>query len=415
MSQPLFFASLVIALSILLIPLSARFRAPILLVFLSLGMLLGEDGPGGILFEDFELTYSIGSACLALILLSGGLDTRLEDVKGAALPAGLLAGPGVVLTAVLVGFAYSLLLEAPLAEGLLFGAVVSSTDAAATFMSLRNGGVTLARRPRQTLLVESGVNDPMAIFLTISFVEIVDSGAALTFPVLAGTLPLLLQQLGFGAVAGAVWGWLASMLMTRIRLPAGLASPFLLAMGLLVFSGTDLLGGSGFLAVYLFGLVAANHGSTPPKRAIHFHEGLSWIAQICLFVLLGLLVTPSALPDAAMAGILLAAALILIARPVAVFACLLPTRMPLREQAYVSWMGMRGSVPIFLAIFPVVSPGPITAVFFNIVFVIVVISLLVHGLTAGLTARLLGVDRDPQEQVEPAKKKAAPVSRSGPS
>ncbi|MED5550001.1 MAG: potassium/proton antiporter [Pseudomonadota bacterium] len=400
MLQALLLISATIALSIMLIPLSSRFRAPILLVFLAIGMALGEDGPGGIEFEDFALTYSAGSICLALILLSGGLDTRWSDMKAAALPAGLLAGPGVVLTATFVGVAYSLLLDASLAEGLLFGAVVSSTDAAATFMSLRHGGIRLPQRPRQTLLVESGVNDPVAIFLTISLVEIVDSGSGLSLNALAGTLPLLASQLGLGLLTGLAGGWLASSLLSWLRLPAGLASPFLLATGLATFSGTGLAGGSGFLAVYLFGLVVANHGSRPPQRAIHFHEGLSWIAQICLFVLLGLLVTPSELGSVAVGGLVLAGALILVARPLAVFTCLLPARMPWREQAYISWMGMRGSVPIFLAIFPVVSPGPITPVFFNLVFVIVVISLLVHGLTAGVSARLLGLD-DKQDHEPP--------------
>lgn len=394
MLQVLLLISVTIALSIMLIPLSSRFRAPILLVFLIVGMALGEDGPGGIQFEDFALTYSVGSVCLALILLSGGLDTRFEDVKAAALPAGLLAGPGVVLTTALVGLAYSLLLQAPLAEGLLFGAVVSSTDAAATFMSLRHGGIRLPQRPRQTLLVESGINDPVAIFLTISLVEVVDSGGELTLSALSDMLPLLAMQLGLGAVLGLAGGWLASKLLGWLRLPAGLASPFLLATGLAVFSGTGLAGGSGFLAVYLFGLVVANHGVAPPRRAIHFHEGLSWIAQICLFVLLGLLVTPSELGVVTLSGLIMAASLILLARPLAVFACLLPTRIPWREQAYIGWMGMRGSVPIFLAIFPVVSPGPITPVFFDLVFVIVVISLLVHGLTAGLSARWLRLDQD---------------------
>ena len=378
MLQALLLISATIALSIMLIPLSSRFRAPILLVFLAIGMALGED----------------------LILLSGGLDTRWSDMKAAALPAGLLAGPGVVLTATFVGVAYSLLLDASLAEGLLFGAVVSSTDAAATFMSLRHGGIRLPQRPRQTLLVESGVNDPVAIFLTISLVEIVDSGSGLSLNALAGTLPLLASQLGLGLLTGLAGGWLASSLLSWLRLPAGLASPFLLATGLATFSGTGLAGGSGFLAVYLFGLVVANHGSRPPQRAIHFHEGLSWIAQICLFVLLGLLVTPSELGSVAVGGLVLAGALILVARPLAVFTCLLPARMPWREQAYISWMGMRGSVPIFLAIFPVVSPGPITPVFFNLVFVIVVISLLVHGLTAGVSARLLGLD-DKQDHEPP--------------
>ncbi|RKR00074.1 potassium/proton antiporter [Maricaulis maris] len=394
MNETLFLFSLVIVFSILLIPLSTRFRAPILLIFLIIGMLFGEDGPGGILFEDFDLTYQAGSICLALILLSGGLDTRSTDVRAAALPAGLLAGPGVILTAVLVGCAYALVFDASIIEGLLFGAVVSSTDAAATFMALRDGGVTLARRPRQTLLVESGINDPMAIFLTVMMVEIVDSGLPLSLDTMVQFMPVLALQLGLGLAIGICAGWLAARLMGRIKLPTGVRSPLLLAMGLLAYSGTGLLGGSGFLAVYLFGLGAANFGTTQPVRAIHFHEGLSWIAQICLFVLLGLLVTPSALGEVLLPGLILAAVLMLVVRPVSVIACLMPLGVPLREQIYVGWMGMRGSVPIFLAILPVVSPGPITAVFFNLVFVIVVISLLVHGLTAALSARWLGVETD---------------------
>ncbi|MHA6287011.1 potassium/proton antiporter [Maricaulis sp. CAU 1757] len=391
MNDLLFALSAVIGIGILLVPLTARFRAPILLVFLCLGMALGEDGLVGIEFDDFERTYAIGSVCLALILLSGGLDTRMSDFRAAAAPALALAGPGVVLTAGFVGLAYSVILDAPLAEGLLFGAVVSSTDAAATFMALRHGGVSLAQRPRQVLLVESGLNDPMAIFLTITMVEIVDAGAGLSLAGLTEAFPLLAQQLGLGAILGFGGGWLAQFALNRMTLPEGLLAPFLLAAGLFTYAGTSLVGGSGFLAIYLFGLIAANWPAVRPARAIQFHEGLAWIAQICLFVLLGLLVTPSELGNVLLPGLAMAAALILLARPLAVLVTLAPFRLPVREQAYTAWMGLRGSVPIFLSIFPVVSPGPITPVFFNLVFVIVVISLVVHGFSAAITARWLGI------------------------
>lgn len=407
MNQLLFIISLIIVVSIWIVPASTRFRAPILLVFLALGMFLGEDGPVGIQFADYQLTYQVGSVCLALILLSGGLDTDWKDVRAALLPASLLAGPGVILTALIIGIAYALLLQTSLLEGLLFGAVVGSTDAAATFMSLKHGGIALREKSRQTLLVESGVNDPMAIFLTIGFLQFVDGDGTLSASGIASLLPDLAMQFGIGLAAGAAGGFANAWLMDRFRLPAGLGSPLILASGLLVYSGTDMAGGSGFLAVYVFGLATANARSSIPMRARHFHEALAWVAQICLFVLLGLLVTPSALVHVALPGLALAAILFLFARPLAVALCLTPLRTPLREQGFIAWMGMRGSVPIFLAIIPVVSPGPITPAFFNLVFVIVVLSLLVHGWSASGMARLMGVADAPEEEPTKAPPTAA--------
>lgn len=389
MTLILFIAASIAAFSMLIIPLSSRLRAPILLVFVLIGMLIGENGPVGYEFDDFQLTYNVGTLCLALILLAGGMDTRLSDIRQAALPAALMAGPGVLLTAIGVGAGYTFLLERPLVEGLLFGAVVGSTDAAATFMTLKSGNIALGRRSRRILTVESGINDPMAIFLTLTLVTIVDSGQSLLSADWLSAGLFLGKQLLIGLASGLAVGWTASMLARRISLPHGAYSPFLLAVGLACFTGTMLIGGSGFLAVYLYGLMVANRIRPFPGRTVHFHESLSWLAQIALFVLLGLLVTPSELGPSLLPGLLLTLVLILLARPLAGYLFLLPTGSSFREATYISWLGLKGSVPIFLSILPVITDGPITRDFFNLVFVVVIVSLLIHSLTAAPLARWL--------------------------
>jgi cell volume regulation protein A len=389
-------------LSILIVPLSSRVQAPILLLFLALGMLLGEDGPGRIEFDDFEGAYSIGSLCLALILLSGGFDTRLRDLRTAGAPAAVLATLGVVITAVIVGVAYHLLVGGPLAEGLLLGAVVGSTDAAATFMLLSHSGVRLRPGLTESIVIESGLNDPMAIFLTLTFVAVVDSGGTLDPATLAGALPDFLQQMGVGVAGGLAMGFLAARSARWVPMPTGLDSPFFLFAGLFTYAGSALLGGSGFLAAYLFGLTVANTAPASDteraakERTMHFHEGLAWIAQIAMFVMLGLLVDPSELPAMLVTGLLLSGVLIFFARPAAVFLCLAPTRYRTSEKLYIGWVGLRGAVPIFLAIIPVISPGPLTPHFFNLVFIMVVASLVIQGWTIGISARLLGVTAPPE-------------------
>ncbi|WP_262690941.1 potassium/proton antiporter [Kordiimonas aestuarii] len=396
-------------LSILLVPLSSKVQAPILLLFLGLGMVLGEDGPGRIDFSDFSFAYSIGSLCLAIILLSGGFDTRLRDMKVAGTPAGILATLGVVFTALIVGVAYHLILDAPLAEGLLLGAVVGSTDAAATFMLLTHSGVRLRPRLKETLFIESGLNDPIAIFLTLTFVAIVDSGAALEVGTLFKAMPNFVQQMGIGSAAGVAVGYLATWTNRKITLPTGLNSPFFLMCGLFTYSATALAGGSGFLAAYLFGVTVANAGGIGARaqaskdRTAHFHEGFAWLAQIAMFVMLGLLVTPSELHVMLLPGILLAIVLIFFARPAAVFLCLAPLGFTAREKLYIGWVGLRGAVPIFLSIIPVISDGPLTPHFFNLVFIMVVASLLVQGWSIGTAGRVFGVTLG---QDEPAKETA---------
>jgi len=391
-------AALVVFGSILLTPVSARIGAPLLLLFLAVGMLAGEDGPGGLHFEDFELAYEIGTVALALILLAGGLDTPLRDLRSAAAPAIAMATVGVILTAAGVGILTHLLLGLSIVEALLLGSVVASTDAAATFLLLRQSGVVLKGRMRETILVESGLNDPMAIFLTVAFVGLVDAGMPLSWETLPDLLVILAQQLGLGAVGGLAGGLIAGALARRIVLPAGLYAPLMLAAAFAVFAATRMVEGSGFLAIYLFGIVVSARAPQAAARAAQFMDGISWLAQIVMFLMLGLLVTPHDLGASAGPALIIAAVLIFLARPLATLVCLTPLKVPLRQQAYIGWVGLRGAVPIFLAIIPVISPGPVTAEFFDIVFVVVIASLVLQGWTIAPMARWLGVTGKDDEE-----------------
>lgn len=383
-------AGLVFA-SILLTPLSTRVGAPLLLLFLAVGMLIGEDGPGGVLFDDFALAYELGSIALALILFSGGLDTPKTDIRKAAAPALVLATLGVVLTATGIGIVAAWVFSWSLAQGLLLGAVIGSTDAAATFLLLQQRGIRLQGRVRETILVESGLNDPMAIFLTIAFVSLVDQGIAFSWSIAPGLLPGLCLQFGVGAAAGLAGGCILAWLIDCISLPTGLYPPFALAGALGLFAATQLAGGSGFLALYLCGIVLRSCVNYPAERIINFHEALAWLSQIIMFLMLGLLVTPHDLDATLIPALIIAAVLMFAARPLAVVLCSVPFGFSLREIGYIGWVGLRGAVPIFLAIIPVISPGPTTESFFNVVFVIVIASLLLQGWTIPLVARWLGV------------------------
>jgi cell volume regulation protein A len=377
--------------SILLTPISSRVGAPLLLLFLLIGMLVGEDGPGRYAFDDFSLAYNIGSVALAIILFSGGLDTSKEAIRKAAGPALALATVGVVLTSAIVGGIAAWLFDQPATQGLLLGAVVGSTDAAATFLLLQQRGVRLKGRVGETILVESAVNDPMAIFLTTALVTLVDSGAELSWAALPSLLPILGLQLGLGALAGLAGGRALAWLIDRVHLSPGLNPPFALAGAVTLFAGTQYLGGSGFLAIYLCGVLITATTRRDTRRIQTFHEGLAWLSQIVMFLMLGLLVTPSDLGATLVPGLTIAAILMFAARPLAVVACLLPFGFNPREHIYVGWVGLRGAVPIFLAIIPVISPGPVTVSFFNMVFVIVICSLVLQGWTIPVVARWLGL------------------------
>jgi cell volume regulation protein A len=394
MDQLLLIGSLLIFLSFLLVPLSHKLGAPILLILLAAGMLAGEDGPGRIQFDNFPLAYMLGSVALAVILFAGGLETRIKESRSAIAPAGVLATLGVIITAVLVGLIASFVLNLPLAEGLLLGAVVASTDAAATFLLIQQNRIELPARLKNTLILESGVNDPVAIFMTVVLTTVVDAGMPLTLATVGEFAPLLGQQLGLGLLIGGLAGWCVSWLTDRISLAEGLYAPMILAAGMATYAATATLGGSGFLAVYLCGLVISARVKRPINRILSFHEGLQWLSQICLFLLLGLLVTPSALLDTLAPALLIAAGLMFIARPAAVFLSAGPFRFTLRETTFLSWVGLRGAVPIFLAIIPVITPGPVNTSFFNVVFIIVVTSLVLQGWTIAASARWLGLTAD---------------------
>ena len=384
--------------SVLVSPLATRLGAPILLIFLGIGMLVGQDGPGGVGFNDFHLAYDVGSIALAVILFAGGLGTRVEDIRVCWGPALTLATLGVVLTAAVVGGSVWLF-GVPLGVALLLGSVVGSTYAAATFLLLQGRGIRLRGRVMETIVVESGLNDPMAIFLTVVFVSLVDSGGG-TAP--WGLAQTFLQQLGIGALAGILGGLVLAWLIGRLPLPNGLFAVLALSGALALFGGVQLLGGSGYLAVYLCGVLLM-HPLRGERRAELdvTHGSLAWLSQILMFLMLGLLVTPHQLSGEVLAAAGTALVLIFLARPLAVAIALAPFRFSLRERLFIAWVGLRGAVPIFLAISPVVSPGPIGVNFFNVVFMVVVASLVLQGWSIPWLARRLGLEAPDDGEAPP--------------
>lgn len=373
---------------ILLTPITIRSGAPLLLLFLGLGMLLGENGPGQIAFNNFQLAYDLGSIALAIILFAGGLETDVSDLKKAGVPALVLATVGVCLTAGIVGGIIALVFHMPLSIALLFGAVIGSTDAAATFMSLQQRAINLVGRCKETILLESGLNDPVAIFLTLALVSVVDNGVETLG---WATVRILVTQLGLGVVLGIAGGYILAWLANRVPLQSGLHSVFVLAGCLLLFGVTTSLEGSGFLAVFVGGIVINARIREPLHHIVNFHAGMAWLSQIGLFLMLGLLVTPKDLLQDAPRALMIAAVLMFIARPLAAMVSLAPLKFSFREQVFIGWVGLRGAVPIFLAIIPVISPGPVTVEFFNEVFVVVITSLVIQGWSISLAAKILKV------------------------
>ena len=379
---------LLMAVSILLSGAPGRFGLPVVLLFLVIGMLAGEDGFGGLQFSDYALTFRLGTIALALILFDGGLNTPLGSVRRAIGAATVLATVGVMITAGVLATGANLLgLSWP--HALLLSAVVSSTDAAATFSILRGAGINLKRRVGATLELESGLNDPMAIILTVAF-----TAAVVTNQRPDGWLALeILKQLILGGVLGAAIGYGATQLLARARLPAGGLYPALtIAIGFLAFSVPTLLGGSGFLAVYVAGMVIGNSAMPYRSGIIRVHDSIAWLAQISMFLMLGLLVTPSRLMDVVWIGLALAFVLVFVARPIAVVLCTLPFRYTPRDVGYMSLVGLRGAVPIILAVFPVLANAPGANRIFDIVFFIVVVSAIVPGGTVGWATRKLGLE-----------------------
>jgi cell volume regulation protein A len=367
---------------------SFRIGAPLLLVFLAIGLAAGEDG-GGIRFNDAAAAYFIGALALAVILFDSGFNTQLRSVRTALGPALMLATIGVVLTAGLVGAAAHGLLHLPWLECFLLGAIVSSTDAAAVFFLLRVGGITIRDRVRSTLEVESGSNDPTAIFLTVSLVEIIASGK--TDAAIFDLLISFARQMGLGLLTGLAGGQLIILVVNRLKLEAGLYPIVVLSLALCLFSATGMIGGSGFLAVYIAGLMAGNSHLHALPLLRRFQDGMTWFSQITMFLTLGLLATPSQFFDVAVPALLLTLFLILVGRPLAVWLCLLPFGFSRNETTFVAWVGLRGAVSILLAILPMVANLPNGRLLFNLAFVVVMASLLVQGWTIRPLARWLGL------------------------
>ncbi|BBA69726.1 potassium/proton antiporter [Geobacter sulfurreducens] len=381
--------SLLLLVSILASKVSSRLGVPALLLFLLVGMLAGSDGPGGYQFDNPILVQSLGIVALAYILFAGGLDTNWRSVRPVLGRALILSTLGVFVTALLVGWFIHAVLDFSLLEGLLVGAIVSSTDAAAVFSVLRSRNVSLSGELKPLLELESGSNDPMAVFLTVAIISLlVDPGAKLYH------LPLLvLWQMVVGGAAGYLLGKGGVLLINRLRLEyEGLYSVLTLTLVLLIYSGTVLLKGNGFLAVYAAGLVMGNSSFVQKKSLVRFHDGLAWLMQITMFLILGLQVYPSHLVPVTLVGLCTAAFLMLVARPVSVFATLLFTPMTVREKTMISWVGLRGAVPIVLATFPLMAGVGKAEMIFNVVFFIVCSSALLQGSTIPLAARWLGLD-----------------------
>jgi len=379
--------SLLVLAGILSSLIALRFGAPLLLLFLIIGMLAGEGGPGGLKFDSVSTAYIVGSIALALILFDGGLRTRFTTFRSVLGPALVLATAGVLVTTLITAPFAKYALDINWIQALLVGAVVASTDAAAVFFLSSARGLRLRPRVRAILEVESGTNDPFAVALSLVLVGILQSGNYGW----SYALTTLLRQAVVGAVVGYIGGRVITIVLNRLNLPQGLHAPFVAISALIVFALANSVQGSGYLAVYLAGLIVGNRQARAHSSVITFLDAVTWLAQIVMFVMLGLLVWPQRLAESVFAAVFLAAVLMLIARPAAVFLCLAPFGFQFKEKLFVSWVGLRGAVAIFLASVPLLVGLPAAYLYFDVAFVVVLSSLLIQGWTVAYAAKRLDV------------------------
>jgi potassium/hydrogen antiporter len=385
----LIIAASLLLVSVLISKISDRSGIPALLLFLGIGMLAGSDGLGGIYFDDPSLAQFIGIVALNLILFAGGLDTEWKDVRPVLKYGVALSTLGVLITALVVGITAQYLLGFTLYQGLLLGAIVSSTDAAAVFSILRSKSLGLKGKLRPLLELESGSNDPMAVFLTIGMIQLLTQPNA-QITDLFGSFIL---QMTIGVLFGILFGRLLVFLANRIQLGFdGLYPVLTLSIVFLAYSVTTMLYGNGFLAVYIAGIMAGHQDFVHRRSVIRFHDGMAWLMQIAMFLTLGLLVFPTKLPPIITTGLLVAASLIFLARPISIFLTLLPTKLSFKEKVFIAWVGLRGAVPIILATYPLLAGLPQADSIFNIVFFVVLTSAMIQGASIPYVAKWLGVD-----------------------
>ncbi|MBU9720908.1 MULTISPECIES: potassium/proton antiporter [Bacillaceae] len=381
--------ALLLIVGVMTTKFSSRLGVPALVLFIAIGMLFGSDGLGLIYFDSAYYAQLIGIIALVIILFEGGLQTKWSTVRPVAFPSLALATLGVITTTVVVAVAAKLILDVSWLEGFLFGAIVGSTDAAAVFAVLK--GQNIKQRLGATLEAESGTNDPMAVFLTLSFIQLIQADQP-SYVLLAGSF---IWQMGIGLLIGLLLGKLASGAINRINLDSsGLYPVFALAFALLTYSVTALIGASGLLAVYVAALIIGNAEDLTYRQSIfRFNEGFAWMMQILMFIILGLLVFPTQLftLNVMISGILLSVILILIARPLAVFLSIIGMKYTFKEKVFLSWAGLRGAVPIVLATFPMLAGLPNSQMFFNVVFFVVLTSTLIQGSTIAHFAKWLGL------------------------
>ncbi|MDO7138716.1 potassium/proton antiporter [Algibacter lectus] len=380
--------SLLLFISIVVGKTSYKFGVPTLILFLTIGMLAGSDGIGGIRFSDSKMAQFIGIVSLNFILFSGGLDTNWKAVKPILKEGLVLSTIGVLLTAVSLGTFVWFVTDFTIFESMLLGSIVSSTDAAAVFSILRSKNLALKNNLRPTLELESGSNDPMAYVLTLTFLTLVTSQDESIWKIII----MFLQQMIFGGVAGFAFGKLSKIIINKIKLGfEGLYPVLVIALMFITFSATDLFGGNGFLAIYICSVYLGNQDLIHKSTILKMFDGIAWLMQIVLFLTLGLLVFPSQIIPYMGIGLLISVFLILVARPISVFLSLMFFKMKLRRRFYISWVGLRGAVPIVFATYPLLAGIDKANIIFNIVFFISVTSILIQGTTLSIIAKWLNV------------------------